>query len=188
MSAVLSWIIGMCLAAMAIISARLFDPAMHSARRITPTSGYSVLLLLLAILTSTLTILPHDLGFADHLTGYLLMLHMFSGGAIVVLAPTVILLFAGMAQPCVASPLSQTSRCAFWIFSVGTMVTILTAFIAMTPSFGTEGQEVLILLHRIAAIIAVPAFIVFALQPISQCLSAKSQPSLQKSDIRRSES
>ena len=117
------------------------------------------LLLLLAIVALTVTALPAVM--IGSLGGVALLLHMMASGALVFVLPVYALLFLNRILSRDRSIAMQ--RFGFWGLMISGVVTIGSIFVCMLPIPSTEVMHDLILTHRYAGFVMVPAVVFLAI-------------------------
>ena len=117
---------------------------------------------------------------AGGLTGLLLLLHVFAGAVFAVaLAAYVVLRAEASSHLCCCGEGANIGtfieRLSFWALAVTGLCMIVTAVLAMTPLFGTCGQEWLADTHKYVSILALVSGIGCGYFAVVRCRLARAQ-------------
>jgi len=106
----------------------------------------------------------------EPMTGLILMLHASVAPPFVICVTLVALIWADRCQFAqeIDSGFGLLNKLLFWAMAVLALIVILSAVFPMTPVFGTHGQELLDLTHKVSSIILTIVLILQAIVVFSR--------------------
>ena len=126
--------------------------AMEQLQGDAPRVVLRLLVLVLALCLVMLAVTGFGFGWPLHevLSGFALLAHVGCGAAYAAM----LCVWAALTA---RSSRSGLGRWCFWMLVVGGIILILSVLVAMFPLFGTHGQHLCVVVHRLAAIVTIVA-------------------------------
>lgn len=133
-----------------------------------------------ALCGSFLLLVLTGLFLAGDLTGVFLLLHVFGGAVFAVALGAIVVLRAETnSHLCCRGEGANLStfieRASFWALAVTGLCMIATAVLAMTPLFGTCGQNFLATTHKYVSILALASAMVYGYIAVMRCRLARAR-------------